>query len=131
MLEILKTYLRYFQIILWNWLEYFHEIWKLQKNIRKVNFGLILGKLWGKHRDNFKLLFLRKLRRILKMFLSSLSEIMKKFWRKVGEYLVKIFRHSRRKFRDIFVLIFWKTFQKFYGKREIILRKFWNNLEKS
>ncbi len=46
-LEILRTFLRYFEIILWNCLEYFHKIsWKLQKNVGKVNFGLILKKLW-------------------------------------------------------------------------------------
>ncbi len=42
-----ETFLSYFEIILWNCLEYFHEIsWKLQRNVRKVNFGLILEKLW-------------------------------------------------------------------------------------
>ncbi len=37
-----------------------------------------------KHRGNFKLLILRKLRRILKMFLSSVIEIVKKFRRIEG-----------------------------------------------
>ncbi len=46
-LEILRRFLRYFEIILWNCLECFHEIsCKIQKNVGKINFGLILGKLW-------------------------------------------------------------------------------------
>ncbi len=119
MLEILRTFLKYFEIILWNCLEYFHEIWKLKK-CRKSKFWINSGKIMEKHRGNFKLLILQKLRRILKMFLLSFSEIVKKS----GEYFVQIFKHSKRKFCDIFVS------KKLYEKHEIILRKFWNNLEK-
>ncbi len=64
-----------------------------------------------KHWGNFKLLILQKLRRILKMKIGNI-------------YFVQIFRHSERKFRDIFVLIFGKTCEKLFEKHEIILRKF-------
>ncbi len=114
-------FLRYFEIILWNWLEYFHKIfWKLKKNTGKVNFGLILGNLWRNiNVPNFKLLILWKLRRILKMFLSSFSEIVKKS----REYIVQIFRYSKRKFRDIFESIFGKL-MKNYPKD---MKLFWKN----
>ncbi len=48
MFENLGTFLRRFKIILWNCLEYFHENFK--KNVGKVNFALILGKLWRNFR---------------------------------------------------------------------------------
>ncbi len=60
------------------------------------------------------------------MFLSDFCEILKKS----GEYLVQIFRHSERKFCDIFMSILGKTCKKLSEKHEIVLRKFWNNLEK-
>ncbi len=102
MLEVLRTLLRYFENILWKWLEYFYEIsWKLQKKEEKLHskFWINSGKITEKHRGNFKLLILRKLRRILKMFLSNFSEIMKKIWRKVRNILyLQIFKRSDRNF---------------------------------
>ncbi len=83
-----------------------------------------------KHRGNFKLLILRKLRRILR---KCFFQVLVKLWRnlkKSGEYFMQIFRHSKRKFRDIFASIFGKTREKLFEKHEIILRKFWNNQEK-
>ncbi len=59
-------------------------------------------------------------------FQRNCEEILKKS----GEYLVQIFRHSKTKFRDIFVSIFGKTYEKLFEKQEIIMRKFWNNQEK-
>ncbi len=59
----------------------------------------------------------------------KISICIEKFWRKVGNF-VQIFRHSKRKFRDCFASIFGKTCEKLSEKREIMLRKFWNNLEK-
>ncbi len=84
MLEILRTFLRYFEIILWNCLEYFHEIWKLQKKCRTSKFWINFGKIVEEHPGNFKLLTLGNLGRILKMFLSSFSEIVKNFEEKWG-----------------------------------------------
>ncbi len=47
-----------------------------------------------KRRGTFKLLTLRMLWRILKMFLSSFSKIMEEILKKSGEYFVQIFKHS-------------------------------------
>ncbi len=57
---------------------------KTSKKYRKSKFWINSKKIMEKHRGNFKLLILGKLRIILKMFLSSFSEIVKKFLRKVG-----------------------------------------------
>ncbi len=73
--------------IFWN---YFAELFRISsqnllktsKKCRKSKFWINSGKIMEKHRSNFNLLILWKLRRILKMFLSSFSEILKKFLRK-------------------------------------------------
>ncbi len=48
----------------------------------------------------------------------------RKILKNSGEYFVQIFRHTKRKFRDIFAPIFGKTCEKLYEKHEIFLRKF-------
>ncbi len=60
-----------------------------KKKCRKSKFWINSGKIMGEHQGNCKLLILRKLQRILKMFPSSFNDIMKKFWRKVGNSLYK------------------------------------------
>ncbi len=88
MLEISRTFLKYFELILRNCLEYFDEIFlQTSKKCSKSKFWINSGKIMEKHRGNIKLFILRKLRRILKMFLLSFSEIVK--WRKVGNTLYK------------------------------------------
>ncbi len=70
--------------IFWN---YFVELFRIfsrsllktSKKCRKSKFWINSGKIMEKHWGNFKLLLSRKLRRILKMFLSSFGEIVKKF----------------------------------------------------
>ncbi len=60
---------------------------KPSKKFRKSKFSINSGKIMENYRGNLKLLILRKLRRMLKMFLSRFSEIAKKFWRKAGNTL--------------------------------------------
>ncbi len=71
-----------------------------------------------KHRGNFKLLILRKLRRILKMFISSFSEIVKKFWWKVRNILYN--------FSNVLMEISWRFCVNFWKNLWKILRKTWN-----
>ncbi len=69
--------------VFWN---YFMELFRIfsrnfpktSKKCRKSKLWINSGKIMEKHRGNFKLLILRKLRRILKMILSSFSEMVKK-----------------------------------------------------
>ncbi len=70
----------------------FWSTWKLWRNVE--NFENIFEIFWNDFVESFigvnlKILILRKLRRILKMFFSSFSEILLK---KSGEYFVQIFR---------------------------------------
>ncbi len=128
--------------IFWN---YFVELFRIfsrnllktSKKCRKSKFWINSGKIMEKHRDNFKLLILRKLQRILKMFVSSFSEIVRKFWRKVGNILYKFIGILKGKLVT-FLCQFSEKLMKNYSKNmkllwesfEIILRKFWINLEK-
>ncbi len=43
---------------------------------------------------------------------------------KSGEYFVQLFRHSKRKYRDILEAILGKTCEKLFDKHEITLRNF-------
>ncbi len=65
--------------IFWNYFVKLFRIFsrnlKTSKKCRKSKFWINSEKIIKKHRGNFKLLILWKLRRILKMFLSSFSEI--------------------------------------------------------
>ncbi len=92
------------------------------KKCRKSKFWINSGNIMEKHLGNFKLLILRILRRILKMFLSSFSEIVQKFWRKVANTLYKLLDILKRNFVTFFVN-FWKNLWK-------IIRKTWNYFEK-
>ncbi len=146
MLEILRIFLRYFEIILKNCLEYFHEIsWTLQKKCRKSKFSIKFWKIMEKHPGNFKLLILQKLRRVLKMFLSSFSEIVKKFWRKVWNtlykfldilkgHLVTFLRQFLEKLVKNYsknVKLFWENFGIIWRNYKIIiLGTFWTFLRK-
>ncbi len=77
-----------------------------------------------KHRGKFKLLLiLRKLRRILKMFLSNFSEIVKKFWRKVGNTLYKFLDILKGNFVT-FLCQFLENLWKNYPKN---VKLFWEN----
>ncbi len=131
MLEILRIFLRYFEIILCNCLKYFHEIsWKLRKKSRKSKFWINSGKIMKKHRGNFELVILRKLRRILKMFLSGFSEIVKNFWKNKGNTLYKFFNILKGNFAT-FLCQFLEKLVKNYPKNvKLFWENFWNNLEK-
>ncbi len=129
MLEILRTFLRYFEIILWNCL--FSHLLKTSKKYRKSKFWINSRKIMEKYRANFKLLILRKLRRILKLFLSSFSEIVKKFWRKIGNTLHK-FLHILKgnfmtflfQFLEKLVIIYPKNVKLFWENFGIIWRNY-------
>ncbi len=93
---------------------------KTSKKCRKSKFCINFGKIMEKHRGNFKLLILRKLWRILKMFLTSFSEIVKKFRKKVGNILYK-FLNILMEIEWHFLVNFWKNLWK-------IIRKIWKIL---
>ncbi len=92
------------------------------KKCRKSKFLFNSRKIMEKHRGDFKLLILRKLRRILKMFL-SFSEIVKKFWRKVGNTLYKFLDILKGNFVT-FLCHFSEKLVKNYPKN---MKLFWEN----
>ncbi len=111
--------------IFWN---YFVELfrifsWNLLKTLKKSG----KSKFWilenCKHRGNFKLLILRKLRKILKMFLSRFNEMVMKFWRKVGNTLYKFLDILKRNFVT-FLGQFLEKLVKNYPKN---MKLFWKN----
>ncbi len=75
------------------------------------------------HQGNFKLLILRNLWRILKMFLSSFSEIVKKFQRKVRNTLYKVLDILKENFLT-FLSQFLQKLVKNYSKN---MKLFWEN----
>ncbi len=100
--------------IFWN---YFVELFRiLSRNMKtskkcwKSKFWINSEKIMEKHSGNFKLLILRKLRRILRIFLSSFSEIVKKFWRKLGKTLYKFLDVLKGNF--VIFVNFWKNLWK-------------------
>ncbi len=94
-----------------------------KKKCRKSKFWINFEKINEKHLGNFKLLILRKLWRILNMFLSSFSEISKKFWRKVENTLYKCLDILKGNF-ETFLCQFLEKLVKNYPKN---VKLFWEN----
>ncbi len=114
--------------IFWN---YFVELFRIflqnlpktSKKCSKSKFWIISGKIMEKNRCNFKLLILRNLRRILKIFLSSFSEIVKKFWRIVENILYKFLDILKENFVTL-LCQFLEKLVKNYPKN---VKLFWEN----